>query len=261
MPSDGVISLTTDFGHDDPYVGIMKAVILRRFPAARIVDLTHQVPPFRPEIAGLWLGLSCRWFPAGSLHIAVVDPGVGTDRRITLQASGDHRFLAPDNGLADEIARHVRIRSCRHVDTSRLPAAGVSGTFHGRDIFAPLAAGLAAGELRAEDVGPETRDLVPSTLPQPRTSGGTVAGEILFADHFGNLLTNIPAALVGDAAASARCGGRRFRFVRTYGDASPDEPVALIDSFGLLELACRNADAARTLGLGPGDRVTVSGSG
>jgi len=262
MLPNGIISLTTDFGADDPYVGIMKAVIVGCFPNVRIIDLTHQVPAYQPDIAGLFLGLSCRWFPFGTVHLAVVDPAVGTDRDIILLVADAHWFLAPDNGLADEIGRHVTILARRRVDTSRPATTRVSSTFHGRDIFAPLAASLAADEIRPEDVGPVVPELAPSSLQKPRRCGTRVEGEILLADHFGNLLTNIPGALLGHReAAAVQCGGHSFRVVRTYGNTTGQEPVALINSFDLLELACPRGDAARILGLTPGEPVTVQVSG
>jgi S-adenosylmethionine hydrolase len=134
------ITLTTDFGLKDPFVGIMKGVIARQAPGINVIDISHDVPPYRPEIGGLWLGLSYRWFASGAVHVAVIDPGVGTERRIACLSTTGHTFLAPDNGLAGEIVAHLPRWSARVVEPGRLKLPVPSTTFHGRDIFAPVAA-------------------------------------------------------------------------------------------------------------------------
>ncbi len=259
MTAPAIVSLTTDFGLDDPFAGIMKGVILGRDPSIRVVDLCHGVPAGAVGIGGLWLGLSCRWLPAGTVHAAVVDPGVGTDRGLLCLTDGDHVFLAPDNGLAAEICRHREIEAIYQVDWRDLVGDPPSRTFHGRDIFAPIAADLARGAIRADELGPKIDACtVDSPLPASRPSAGGVDGEILLADHFGNLMTNIPAGQI-PAGRTIRvvAGPASFGLVGTYEEAPPGQPAGLVNSFGLLEIACRGAHADEVLELGPGATVRI----
>ena len=192
MTPSGIITLTTDFGLEDPFVGILHGVILGRCPAARVVDLTHGVAPQAIAEAAFWLERSFRWFPAGSVHVAVVDPGVGTDRAaLVVQAQG-HVFVAPDNGLLGAIAREPGAIT-HAIDVARLGLPVPSRTFHGRDVFAPVAAELAAGRLDPGDVGPPAR-----ALSRSRRRGWRTAQRehrpVISIDHFGNLMTDISAA-------------------------------------------------------------------
>lgn len=259
MPALALVSLTTDFGSDDPFVGIMKGVILARDPTVRIVDLCHGVPAGAVGIGGLWLGRSWRWFPAGTVHVAVVDPGVGTDRPLLCLCGADHRFLVPDNGLAAEVCRHLPVEAVYQVDWRERLGEPASHTFHGRDVFAPIAADLARGAVIPDDLGPRIQHCsVDSPLPLPERSARGVVGQILVSDHFGNLLTNIPAdAMPAGTAISIRTGDAAFGLARTYAAAPPGQPVGVINSFGLLEIACPNGHAARLLGLSPGAPVRV----
>ncbi|MGD8976034.1 MAG: SAM-dependent chlorinase/fluorinase [Gammaproteobacteria bacterium] len=259
MTAPAIVSLTTDFGLDDPFVGIMKGVILSRDPSIPIIDLCHGVPPGAVGIGGLWLGLSCRWLPAGTVHAAVVDPGVGTERGLLCLRSEDHIFLAPDNGLAAEICRHREIEAIYQVDWPALVGEPPSRTFHGRDVFAPIAADLARGAIRADQLGPEVDACgVDSPLPSPRPSARGVDGEILLADHFGNLMTNVPAGqLPAGGSIRVTAGPASFGMVGTYDEAPPGQPVGLVNSFDLLEIACPGAHAAQVLDLGPGALVRI----
>lgn len=259
MTAPATVSLTTDFGLDDPFAGIMKGAILRRDPSIRVIDLCHGVPPGAVGIGGLWLGLSCRWLPAGTVHAAVVDPGVGTDRGLLCLSGEDHIFLAPDNGLAAEICRHREIETIIQVDWHALIGDPPSRTFHGRDVFAPIAADLARGATRADELGPEIDACtVDSPLPSPRLSAGAVDGEILLADHFGNLMTNIPAGQIPPGRPIRVVAGQAsFGMVGTYDEAPPGQPVGLVNSFGLLEIACPGSHAAQFLDLGPGAVVRI----
>jgi S-adenosylmethionine hydrolase len=254
----GVISLTTDFGLHDPYVGIMKGVISRLSPRAVIVDLCHYVPEFRPEIAGLWVGLSYGWFAGGSIHVAVVDPGVGTERDIVCIDGDGHLFLVPDNGMAAQIARRLESWAAWRVDAQRLDLAVSSCTFHGRDIFAPLAARLWSGQLTPAELGPPGQRLRASPLPRADVQGNAVVGEVLYADRFGTLISNIEDP--GPAAGSrlgASIEGRALRIVRTYGDADTDEAVALFNSYGLLEISRPGGSAVSSDGWQAGARVAL----
>lgn len=255
---NGVITLTTDFGLKDPFVGIMKGVIARRAPDVNVIDISHDVPPYRPEIGGLWLGLSYRWFASGAVHVAVIDPGVGTERRIACISTTGHTFLAPDNGLAAEIAAHLPHWSATVLEPGRLDLPVPSTTFHGRDIFAPVAAMLAVGKLRTEDLGPPATDLQPSVLPRPKVERARIRGEILLADHFGNLMSNISGPVPPDwASPVAIIGDRALRLVQAYDEASSGELVAIFNSFGLLEIACPRGNASEAAGWGPGQEIAL----
>jgi len=261
VPS-GVITLTTDFGHQDPFVGVMKGQVLRRFADARLVDLTHEVRVHWPAEAGFWLGRSFRYFPAGTVHVAVVDPGVGSARDIAVVEAEGQVFLAPDNGLlAGVLERLTAAPVLRHLDETILPSLGVhrpSATFHGRDIFAPLAAELAAGRLQPAALGPVVAELVPGWLDDPTVAHGQVSGAVVTIDHFGNLLTNIDAALLAPLAHPVvRAGGHEIPLRRTYADARPGEYLALVNSFGVLEVARAEQSAAAGLGLDRGAPVVV----
>jgi S-adenosyl-L-methionine hydrolase (adenosine-forming) len=271
----GVITLTTDFGLEDPFVGVMKGCILARFAAARIVDLTHAVPAQRPHEAGFWLARSFEYFPPGTVHVAVVDPGVGTARAILCTVAGGHALLAPDNGLLEAVvARHPDAATVQ-LSAVRLGALGihrVSATFHGRDIFAPVAAELASGHCAPEALGdgtpaphasplgaaPAAAHAPPQAAPEPQGGRGSLSGSVVTVDHFGNLITDIDAKrLESLEAPQVSVAGRTVRLRRTYGEAQPGELLALINSFDVLEIAEREGSAAATLGVGRGARVTV----
>ena len=192
----GVISITTDFGHQGPFVGVMKGCILTRFAAARIVDLTHEILVHWPAEAGFWLARAFGYFPPGSVHVAVVDPGVGTSRDIVAVLAGSHYFIAPDNGLLAPVVSRASGARIVRLTAARLEHLGVhrpSATFHGRDIFAPVAAELAAGRCELEALGEVTNGLIPSWVDEPAVDTRSVSGVVISIDHFGNLITNIDA--------------------------------------------------------------------
>ena len=261
VPS-GVITLTTDFGHKDPFVGVMKGQVLRRFAAARLVDLTHEVLVHWPAEAGFWLGRSFRYFPPGTVHVAVVDPGVGSARDIAVVEAEGHVFLAPDNGLlAGVLERLGTAPRLRRLDEAILAGIDVhrpSATFHGRDIFAPLAAELAAGRLLPAGLGPRVDELVPGWIDEPVVGPAQVTGSVVTVDHFGNLLTNIDASLLPQAPQTfVRAGGHEMPLRRTYSDVRPGEYLGLVNSFGVLEVARAEQSAAEGLGLDRGAPVVV----
>ncbi|MCH8282848.1 MAG: SAM-dependent chlorinase/fluorinase, partial [Chloroflexi bacterium] len=206
------IVLTTDFGTSDPYAGVMKGVILGLNPDATIVDLTHQIQPQNILQGAFVLGASHRYFPQGAIHVAVVDPGVGTGRRAILVDTPTARFLAPDNGLLSYVLREYLDDPPGEPGRVRLPASvtahqltepmywldPVSPTFHGRDIFAPVAAHLSLG-VAASGLGPAIDDLVWLPAPRPSRQGDRLAGQVVYADHFGNLVTNIAAHDLADS--------------------------------------------------------------
>lgn len=257
----GLVTITTDFGHQGPFVGVMKGRIYSRFPGARIVDITHEIVVHWPAEAGFWLLRAFAYFPSGTVHIAVVDPGVGTSRDIIAVAVQGHVLLAPDNGLlAPIMARYPHAQVVR-LTSARLAAFGVtraSATFHGRDIFAPIAAELAAGRCVPSELGEATTSWVPSWVDEPSIERGKVHGVVITLDNFGNLITNIDHALVANMRAPrVLAGGHEFALLRTYGDVKPGDYLALINSFDVLEIARAEQSAADGLGLGRGAPVTV----
>ena len=257
----GVITITTDFGHQGPFVGVMKGSILRRFPQARLVDLTHEILVHWPAEAGFWLARTYSYFPPGTVHLAVVDPGVGTARGIVIVSAGGHYFLAPDNGLLAPVVSRAPEATLVRVTKTQLAAIGVqrpSATFHGRDIFAPLAAELAAGRCRPQDLGEPVTTLVPSWVEDPAVEPRSVSGVVITIDHFGNLITNIDAPLVERFRLPlVHAGNHAFSLLRTYGDTRPGEYLALVNSFGVLEIARAEDSAAEGLGLSRGAPVVV----
>jgi hypothetical protein len=260
--ASGVITLTTDFGLTDPFVGVMKGQLLRRFAAARIVDLTHEILAHWPAEAGFWLARSFRYFPAGTVHLAVVDPGVGSAREIAVVETEGHLFLAPDNGLLASVVEQATApvvqRRLAPAVLEALELRKVSATFHGRDIFAPVAAEVAAGRLPPDALGERVSDLIPGWIEEPVLAAGQVSGVVVTVDHFGNLITNIDAALLaGFAHPVVRVGGRELPLRRTYSDVRPGDYLALVNSFGVVEVARAEQSAAVGLALARGAPVAV----
>jgi len=249
VPGSGVITLLTDFGLSDPFVGVMTGVILSGFAEARVVDLCHGLRPQAIAEASFWLERCYAWFPRGTLHVVVVDPGVGSERRVLAAALGGHYFLLPDNGLLSAALLASPGARVLEVELSRFSLPPASATFHGRDVFAPLAARLASGQLSFDALGTPVEPL-PGLLPQPRREPERVLGEVITVDRFGNLLTNLDqASVAGFAAGRALVAGRSLRCLRTYADAAPGELLALINAFGVLEIAEREGNAELTLGV------------
>jgi S-adenosylmethionine hydrolase len=273
-----IITLTTDFGLTDTYVGVMKGVILGIAPEARIVDITHAVEPQNVLEAAIRLQGAASYFPDGTIHVVVVDPGVGTDRAAVVVESERCRYVAPDNGvLTEALAERPAIRAAR---LGRLASAlylqPVSATFHGRDVFAPIAAHLAAGLPFERIAGPEDRiepgRLTRLEIPVPEIesdAGGTrICIEPLLIDRFGNAITNLTRARwdeisgsPGSGAASdveIEAGGRRWSGIgNTFADVAPGEPVAYWGSAGRLEIAIRNGSAVETLRLSAGCKIVL----
>jgi S-adenosylmethionine hydrolase len=253
----GVITLLSDFGLEDAYVGVVKGILVGINPRARLVDLTHAVPAHDVRRASLLLEGAWQFFPPGSVHLAVVDPGVGSARRPIAVAAGGHYFVGPDNGLLGFCfdlpgARGVVLTARRF---HRHP---VSRTFHGRDVFAPVAAHCSRGVGLAA-LGPPLRDPVRLPSVTPRRRGPRVAGEVLLVDRFGNLLTNLLGAdLPGPADRGVLLvGGARVRgLVGTYAERPRGALGAVIDSSGRVEVFVREGSARRRLGIGPGARVS-----
>jgi S-adenosyl-L-methionine hydrolase (adenosine-forming) len=259
----GVITITTDFGHQGPFVGVMKGRILTRFAEAKIVDLTHEIVVHWPAEAGFWLARSFEYFPAGTVHVAVVDPGVGTSRDIVAVTARGHVFLAPDNGLLAPIVGRYHDANIVRLNAPQLARFGVtrpSATFHGRDIFAPIAAELAAGRCKPEELGDSVKTLVPAWVDEPTVEPSSVTGVVITIDNFGNLISNIDAHLIERFRLPlVHAGNHSFPLLRTYGDTRPGEYLALVNSFGVVEIARAEQSAAEGLGLSRGAPVVVRG--
>lgn len=257
-----LITLTTDFGVGSPYVAAMKGAILSINPAATLVDITHTVCPQDIRHGALILADVTDRFPAGTIHVAVVDPGVGTDRAIVCACLGRQTYVAPDNGLLSLVARRAAPGLLIRLADPAYWLQPVSATFHGRDIMAPAAGWLSLG-LDPRRLGPPVERLADLEWPEPRATEGRVEGEVLAVDSFGNLITNVPGDMLTAACADDRtavtCGaGRASGIVRTYADRLKGELIALVGSTGRLELAIVGGSAAEVLRVGPGHPVTIT---
>jgi S-adenosylmethionine hydrolase len=255
-----LITLTTDFGVASPYVAVMKGVILSINPAATIVDLTHAIPAQDLRNASYFLGTAVPYFPSGSIHVCVVDPGVGSSRAALVAEAGPQRLIGPDNGIFTAAFRKLGgTPSVRRLANSRFWRQSVSATFHGRDIFAPVAAHLSLG-IKPEELGPVHTDPV---MLSPRTAvtfGKRWQGEVQFVDDFGNLITNVPACKLKCLPVKVSVGNGPLvplRWVRTYADAASGELVCLFSSDGFFEIAEVNGNAARRLGIEAGAEVEL----
>jgi S-adenosyl-L-methionine hydrolase (adenosine-forming) len=242
-----IITLLTDFGTRDSYVAEVKGVLLLAAPGAVLVDVTHDIPPGDVRAAGFVLSRVWHRFPVGTVHLAVVDPGVGTARRALAAETERHFFVVPDNGLLSALPADARFVELA-VPENAAP------TFHGRDVFAPTAARLAAGAA-LRDVGRPITDPYLSPLPSPRRSGEGWVGEVLYVDRFGSLITNLPDSIVGSGVrltvGTTDVGPLR----RTFGDVERGQLVALVGSGGTIEVAVRDGSAAKVLGVGVGAEV------
>jgi S-adenosylmethionine hydrolase len=236
---NSVVSLITDFGLTEPFVGLVKAQLLARHPGARIVDLTHGIPPFSTEAAAFWIERSCRYFPPGSLHLVIVDPGVGTDRRILTVELDGQTYLGPDNGVLG-------------------PLAGTAGARVRAVDMGSLAGALSSGDLAVGDLGLPCEDWVRPGWLKPQRVGASIHGRVILIDSFGNCFSNIDEeSLVKHEIESVNFGTHRLSWVRTYGERPAGSAVALVNAFGVVEAACVEGNAARSLGLAAGAAVEV----
>jgi len=256
-----VVALLTDFGRSDTYAAVMKLVIYKRCPGATIVDLTHEIPAGDVRLGAIQLAWAAPYLPPGSIVAAVVDPGVGGDRRGLVIGSGGRWMVGPDNGLLWPAAEQLGKPSAYALDQPEYWLSPVSCTFHGRDVFAPVAAALARG-VPVGRLGAPIDDPVELHLPGPiRTASGGAAGEVLSIDRFGNAITNIR---LDDLKADDRarfwvsCRGLRLQGpVRCYSAVEPGEALVLVGSAGLVEIAVRDGSAAESADIHPGDRVEL----
>jgi S-adenosylmethionine hydrolase len=260
VPAPRIVTLTTDFGAGSGYVAEMKGRILHARVPVVLVDIAHDVPAHDVRAAAWLVGQACPAFPQGTLHIIVVDPGVGTRRRLLWVRAGGHEYLAPDN-VSPESGVLTRVLAATPAEAVRelTVPAGASTTFHGRDVLAPAAVALLDG-VSPDTLGAAVTDLVTIAPPLPRQTAAGLAGEIVHVDTFGNLLTNLPADQWPRLVAAGRLcvGGREVgRLVRTYGDAAPGTVVALVGSQGVIEVAVVQGRADVTLAAGVGTEVLV----
>ncbi len=260
-----LITLLTDFGLEDIYVGVIKGVIASMAPQARIIDITHGVAPHDVVQGGLRWAAAVPFFPSGSIHVAVVDPGVGGPRPILAARARGSIFLAPDNGLLGFVASPEEVEEEVVVEDRNYFLPKPSSTFHGRDIFAPVAAHLSLG-LPLKKLGPAAAEMVRIDLPRPRqvTSGGTILiqGEIVDIDNFGNCITNIPAGPETKKIRDIRVGKWRFpEPEKFYGARQSGQPLVVAGSMGYLEIAVNRGRADRILSLRRGQRVTARAIG
>ena len=260
-----VVTLVTDFGERDGYVGIVKGVILKHAPSARLVDLSHEIGPQDEMGAALVLESAVGYFPAKTVHLAIVDPGVGGDRRPIAVETDDFFLVGPDNGVLAPAAARSRVRGIVELDRRELFLPVVGRTFHGRDVFAPIAARLAGGTPLAS-VGTKVDALEPLVLPPAKArENGSIEAQALYVDRFGNVVLNLFASDLGDYRAedvSVTIGNMRIQGISThYAAVREGRPVLLWNSWGRLEVAIRNGHAARHLRVRSGDRVEVRRQG
>ena len=261
------LAIITDFGYRDHYAGTMKGVIASIAPAARLIDITHGIPAQSVVAGAIALRESWRYFPPRTVFLGVVDPGVGTARApIAIETRAGARFVGPDNGLLWLAANQAGIKRIVKLTSPRHRLISVSATFHGRDIFAPAAAYLWRGT-PISALGPALRStsIVQLDLPRPVESARSVRGEVIYVDGFGNLVSNIDRRTAEQFATRFRHkslsvrirGGAAMRILNAYGDAPKGVPLAIFGSFGLLEVAIRDGNAAMHFAAGPGSSVSL----
>jgi S-adenosylmethionine hydrolase len=256
-----IVTLTTDFGLQDAYVGSMKGVILSIHPHAQIVDITHELPTHRILPAACVLREACPRFPPGTVHVAVVDPGVGGQRSPLLLKIDDRFYVGPDNGVFGLLVSDLPLQGAWKLERRKHFLHPVSKTFHGRDVFAPVAAHLAAGS-PPDAFGPAAGDPSSLSLPAHHEEAGTLRGQVIWVDRFGNCVTNLTRNTVSrwarGASFSVHAASRKVAGISTtYESTSKGEALALINSMGYLEVACNQARADRSLGIQEGDPVVL----
>jgi len=259
------VTLLSDFGLKDPYVAEMKAVIMSICPEAQIIDISHDIEKFSIRMGAFVLASAAPYFPKGTIHVAVVDPGVGTKRRPILVETSHSFYVGPDNGLLPLAAQKQGIKHVYNITSSRYKLAQVSKTFHGRDIFAPVAAHLASGS-KPQDFGAEIYDYIIPKFAKPEHTGKELHGEVLHIDDFGNIITNISAEDLGKTRIKEGLTFRlklkgkevvELKFRSTYGEAHIGKPLALIGSHDFLEISIDQGNASKKFRTKTGDPITV----
>ncbi|HKL38693.1 MAG TPA: SAM-dependent chlorinase/fluorinase [Bacteroidales bacterium] len=260
-----MITLTTDFGLRDEYVGLMKGVINSINPMVPIIDLTHHITPQDVNWTSYLIYYSFLFFPPGSIHVVVVDPGVGSSRKIKLVKAADHYFLCPDNGLISKVAGFYKPEEIWDINNRRYFLDDISSTFHGRDIFAPVAGHLSVG-VKPELLGNRTNELLTFVLPEPAfTEPQTIEGNIIHVDQFGNLITNIEEQMIRRLNIRYKdvlievAGQTIAGISKSYIMVGDGELLSTIGSKGLLEISVNKGNAESSLGLGKGERIRIKG--
>jgi S-adenosyl-L-methionine hydrolase (adenosine-forming) len=263
--SSRIVALLTDFGHRDPFVGTMKGVMLGINPDLQLIDLSHEITPQRVREAAIVLSATFPYFPPHTIFLVVVDPGVGGTRRPIVVETAEHLFVAPDNGVLGPVLDQTQVRRVIHATEAGYFRQPISRTFHGRDVFAPLAAWLSRG-VEAQALGTAIDDHRRLTLPRPHVrAGGELAGEVLYQDRFGNLITNIPEAWVTEVwglppwqGVQATIEASVIRELDShYAQRPPQELGMIFNSWGLLEIFANGGNAARVTGAAEGSSVSL----
>ncbi|HTR65060.1 MAG TPA: SAM-dependent chlorinase/fluorinase [Terriglobales bacterium] len=264
MANRPIVTLTTDFGLNDHFVGTLKGVILGIAPDAEVVDISHSVQPYDVLDGALTIAQAYSYFPAGTVHLVVVDPGVGTSRRPIIASTERHHFVAPDNGVLSLVYSREERLHVHHITSEHYFLQPVSNTFHARDIFAPVSAYLAK-QVDTAKFGDKVEDFIRFSVPRPKAGAdGSLRGVVLKVDRFGNLITNItpqdiPSLINTGAHFKLTIGKREVTQMRTaYAEAPAGEVFAILGSMGYLELAANRASAAQMLGTGKGTEVFLS---
>lgn len=260
-PSHAILTLLTDFGEQDGFVGVMKGTILKINPNARIIDISHQIPSHQIDAAAFVLHTSYSYFPERSIHIVVVDPGVGSNRRIIACSASTHIFLAPDNGVLKYIFHEFKSDSVIQVSNRDYFLDAISHTFHGRDIFAPVAAHLSRSTHLSE-LGESISGFERGTVLLPQISENIIRGQIIYIDKFGNLITNIKPENIPNSISNAKLtiSGQDFKIdgiYDCYADAASTEPLALWGSHGYLEIAVNQKRANAVLKMTYNDQIVI----
>jgi S-adenosylmethionine hydrolase len=263
MADRPIITLSTDFGWEDGYIGVMKGVILTINPDCRIVDLAHHIPPHDVMEAAFVLGQTYSFFPPGTIHVAVVDPGVGGARKPLVVEAGDYLFVGPDNGCFTLVLKQEKEVRAYELAEERFRLPRVSQTFHGRDIFAPAAAHLSLG-IAPEEMGPavDIHELTTIAIPKPVLDEKGILGEVIRVDHFGNLITNISQEALGafapDGTIELEIKGEKIKGLKSsYEEGGAGEIIALWGSAGFIEIALKQGNLHRERGWGRGENVWI----
>lgn len=266
-PVSKIITLTTDFGFSDPFVGIMKGVMLRINPSLQVVDITHQIEPYNILEAALILGSYYSYYPPGTIHVVVVDPGVGSQRRPILAWTKDYYFIAPDNGVLSRVYQDTRFQGVRELTARQYFLEEISSSFHGRDVFSPVAAWLTTGVEHAT-LGEKVEDYVRLDIPQPKwVAENEIQGEIVYVDRFGNLTSNISELMIRQKIASAQERERVQIWMgpveidgikRFYAEGKPGELSATINSWGHLEVYLNMGNADQAMGGTKGQPIKIT---
>jgi len=256
-----MITLTSDFGLKDPYVAEMKGVILTINPNATLIDITHEIDKFDLRAAAFTLASATPYFPPNTVHLAIVDPGVGTERRAIIVETTKGFFIGPDNGILIPAAQNQEIKSIRQITNPKFSLSKASATFHGRDIFAPAAAYLDKG-VHPVEFGPKVNDPVTPDFAKAKLRREYFHGEVLHIDGFGDIVTNIPGRVTHfdeDKPVQVEFEGEsiKIKFVHAYAESKGSEPVFLLGSHGFLEIAINKGNAAERLHLRTGDKIKV----